>query len=116
MSRAVKECVDSIDNNYELNPECACGVPQCKKMLQDVLDGHADGNFFEGMACDGGCVGDPKRNIAMEEATKLVDAYAEEATYRTPGENPYVLDLIQRLGFETVEDFIENSDILTREL
>lgn len=116
VSRAVKECVDSIDNNYELNPECACGVPQCKKMLQDVLDGHADGNFFEGMACDGGCVGDPKRNIAMEEATKLVDAYAEEATYRTPGENPYVLDLIQRLGFETVEDFIENSDILTREL
>lgn len=116
VSRAVQECVHSIDNHRELNPVCACGVPQCKTMLQDVLDGHVEGNFFEGMACDGGCVGGPKRNIAMEEATKLVDAYAEEATYRTPGENPYVLDLIQRLGFETVEDFIENSDILTREL
>lgn len=116
VSRAVKECVDSIDNSYELNPVCACGVPDCKKMLQDILEGHVDGNFFEGMACDGGCVGGPKRNIAMEEATKRVDAYAEEATYRTPGENPYVLDLIQRLGFATVEDFIENSDILTREL
>lgn len=116
VSHAVKECVDSIDPEYHVVPVCACGVPECKKMLQEILDGHVDGNFFEGMACAGGCVGGPKRNIDTEEATKLVDQYASEAKYRTPGENPYVLDLIERLGFQTVEDFIENSHILTRDL
>lgn len=74
-----------------------------------------DGNFFEGMACDGGCVGGPKRNIDREKATELVDQYTKEAAYRTPGENPYVLDLIRRLGFSTIDDFIENSHILSRE-
>lgn len=116
VSRAVKESVDSIDNNYEVKSVCACGVPECKKMLQGILEGQIEGNFFEGMACNGGCVGGPKGNIDRETATKLVDAYADEATYKTPGENPYVLDLIQRLGFQTVEDFLENSKILTRNL
>lgn len=116
VSRAVKECVNSIEKNYELRPVCACGVPNCKQMLQSILDGKADGNFFEGMACDGGCVGGPKGNIEKDTATAFVDAYVDEAKYRTPGENPYVIDLIQRLGFRTVEDFIENSHILTRDL
>lgn len=116
VSQAVKECVDSIDSDRELKPVCASGVANCKDMLQNILDGHIEGNFFEGMACPGGCVGGPKKNIDTETGTKLVDEYAEEAKYRTPGENPYVLDLIQRLGFGTVEDFLANSHILTRSL
>ncbi|MCH5265427.1 MAG: 4Fe-4S binding protein [Lachnospiraceae bacterium] len=116
VSSAVKECVKSIEPGCEMTPVCACGPANCKKMLQRVLDGQLAGNFFEGMACEGGCVGGPKRNIEKEEGTDFVDAYASEAKYRTPGENPYVLDLIQRLGFQTVEDFLENSQILTREL
>lgn len=116
VSRAVKETVSSINPEVRLNPVCACGVVECKKMLEQILEGHVDGNFFEGMACDGGCVGGPKRNISIEEGTDRVDNYTERAQYQTPAENPYVLDLIQRLGFETVEDFIENSHILAREL
>lgn len=116
VSRAVKECVESIDKEKQLKPVYACGVPDCKSMLQNILDGKREGNFFEGMACPGGCVGGPKRNIDREEATKLVDSYVARSRYRTPGENPYVLDLIQRLGFQNVEDFLENSHILTRRL
>lgn len=116
VSMAVKECVDSIDPGYDLKPVCACGVSECKEMLQSILEGSISGNFFEGMACPGGCVGGPKRVLDKDAATELVDAYAREASYRTPGENPYVLDLIQRLGFRTVEDFIENSHILARSL
>lgn len=114
VSQAVKECVGSISTDVSLKPVCACGTPECKKMLQGILDGHIEGNFFEGMACPGGCVGGPKRNIDTGLATELVDHYAAEAKYRTPGENPYVLDLIQRLGFQTIDDFLENSHILSR--
>ena len=112
VSRAVRECVRSIDESRVLRPVCACGVPDCKAMLQDILDGNVKGNFFEGMACEGGS----KRNLEMDAGTEYVDRYVEEAAYRTPGENPYAMDLIQRLGYETVEDFVKNSDILTREI
>ncbi len=116
VSRAVRECVDSIDNDFRVEPVCACGVPECKEMLESILEGKTTGNFFEGMACPGGCVGGPKRIIDRERATKLVDDYAGGGKYRTPGENPYVLDLIHRLGFDTVEAFLENSQILAREI
>lgn len=115
VSHAVKECVASIDSRLELESVCACGIPNCKEMLQGILNGNIEGNFYEGMACNGGCVGGPKRIIDWKEGTAFVNAYADEAKYRTPGENPYVLDLIQRLGFDTVEDFIDNSDILIRQ-
>ena len=85
-------------------------------MLEDILNGKASGNFFEGMACDGGCVGGPKRVIPAQEGTQLVNDYAAQAPYRTPAENPYVIDLIHRLGFFTIEEFLKNSDILTRSL
>lgn len=116
VSHAVGECVKSIDAERTIKPVFACGVPDCKAMLQDILEGNVRGNFFEGMGCDGGCVGGPKRNIDKEEGTECVDRYVKEAAYQTPGENPYALDLIQRLGYETVEDFVKNSRILTREI
>ena len=61
-------------------------------------------------------MGGPKGNIDREDATKLVDDYVAEAAYRTPAENPYVLDLIGQLGFQTVEEFVINSTILSRKL
>lgn len=116
VSHAVRECVSKIGAGCQVDPVYANGVANCKKLLQDILDGKANGNFFEGMACDGGCVGGPKRVIPTELATALVDEYAAGAPYRTPAENPYVIDLIHRLGFFTIEEFLKNSDILTRSL
>ena len=40
--------------------------------------------------------------------------YGEEAAYPTPLENPYVVELLHRLGFDTVEALLEKSDIFTR--
>lgn len=116
VSEAVSDCVKSFDSDCEFNPVCANGVANCKSLLEDILNGKVDGNFFEGMACEGGCVGGPKRIIDKDEATRLVDEYAYASPYKTPAENPYVIDLIQRLGFHTVKEFLESSDILTRAL
>lgn len=118
VSEAVRNCVESLSGGQEspMKPVFANGVENCKNLLNDILEGKIQGNFFEGMACEGGCVGGPKRILETQEATKLVEAYAEAAPYATPGENPYVIDLIQRLGFLTVEEFLDKSHILTREL
>lgn len=116
VSQAVTECIKNIDSGCQVDPVCASGVANCKKLLDNILNGTARGNFFEGMACDGGCVGGPKRVISMEQGTQLVNEYAAQAPYHTPAENPYVIDLIHRLGFFTIEEFLKNSDILTRSL
>lgn len=116
VSQAVSECVRNIDPKCRLEPVYANGIANCRKLLDDIRNGKTGGNFFEGMACDGGCVGGPKRNIPVEEGTSYVNAYADAAPYKTPAENPYVIDLIHRLGFFTIEEFLKSSDILTRSL
>ena len=35
--------------------------------------------------------------------------------YQTPLENPYVRKLLEELGFETVEELLEDNTLLTRE-
>lgn len=116
VSKAVYECVKTFDPDCKFDPVYANGVADCKKLLENILNGEVNGNFFEGMGCEGGCVGGPKRVIDKDEATKLVNEYADASPYATPAENPYVIDLIKRLGFHTVKGFLENSDILTRTL
>ncbi len=116
VSQAVADCVANIAPDCHLEPVCANGVASCKALLEEILCGTASGNFFEGMACDGGCVGGPRGNIPVDKATELVNEYAAAAPYQTPAENPYVIDLIHRLGFYTIEEFLKSSDILTRSL
>ena len=71
-------------------------------------------NFIEGMGCVGGCVGGPKALIDKDEATRNVNAYGGEAAYATPAENPFVLELLKRLGFDTIESLLEDNTLFTR--
>lgn len=116
VSQAVKETVEQLNPNrkIEVKAEQADGVPACRAMIERLKNGETDANFFEGMACNGGCVGGPKAILDKETGKKNVDQYGEEAEYKTPLENPYVMELLSRLGFHTVEDFLEKSDIFTR--
>lgn len=116
VSKAVKDCVKSIQPDYRFVPETACGVQDCKTLLERILNNEQTGNFFEGMACDGGCAGGPKGILNTKDCTALIDQYALDSPFSTPAENPYVADLMERLGFHTIEDFVENSDFLTRSL
>lgn len=92
----------------------ADSVPECRAMIDDILKGNHEGNFFEGMGCKGGCVGGPKALVNREEGKKNVQAYGDQATYKTPAENPYVIELLKKLGFSTVEEFLQNSDLYDR--
>lgn len=116
VSEAVKRTVAQLhpDRAIHVLPKQADGVAACKQMIEEIKSGELKGNFFEGMACEGGCVGGPRALIDKKEGRELVNRYGEEAIYQTPLENPYVLALIEKLGFYTVEDFLEKSDILTR--
>lgn len=118
VSEAVKSTVDRLNPNRKISvkTEKADGVLACKKLLNNILSGNTSANFFEGMGCIGGCVGGPKVMINRDEGKETVDEYGDSAKYLTPIDNPYVIELLKRLGFKTVEELLEKSDIFTRDL
>lgn len=103
------------DKDIAIRTQAASGVPACKAMIESLVAGKAEANFYEGMGCAGGCVGGPKALIPRERGRELVDAYGKAAPYQTPIDNPYVIELLHRLGFETVEGLLGKSDIFTRD-
>ena len=100
-SEAVRETVERLSPAREITPRTqhADGVPACKAMINDLLAGKTTANFFEGMGCVGGCVGGPKAVIDREQGRKNVDEYGRAATYPTPIDNPYVIELFTQAGF-----------------
>ena len=94
----------------------ADGVPACKAMINDILSGEVKGNFYEGMGCKGGCVGGPRSVVPPDEGARAVNLYGEQSPYETPAENPYVIELLHRLGYDKIEDLLRHSDIFTRTL
>ncbi len=117
VSEAVKATVERLNPNRAISVRTrqADGMPACKEMLNSLKEGTITDNFLEGMGCVGGCVGGPKAIINRENGRKNVDQYGSQATYPTPIDNPYVIDLLHRLGFDTVEKLLEHSDIFTRD-
>lgn len=117
VSEAVQSTVERLnpDRTITVHAAQADGVPACKAMLSDALAGKITANFIEGMGCVGGCVGGPKALIPKEEGRKNVFQYGNSAAYRTPIDNPFVIELLHRLGFDTVESLLEHSDIFTRD-
>lgn len=117
VSEAVQCTVNRLNPNRKITVRAAQadGTPACKAMLNNVLSRNLTANFIEGMGCVGGCIGGPKVLIPKEEGRKNVYEYGNDAVYQTPIENPYVIELLHRLGFDTVESLLEHSDIFTRD-
>ncbi len=117
VSEAVSSTVKRLNPNRKISIQTqqANGVPACKAMINDILSGNTTANFFEGMGCVGGCVGGPKVLIPHEEGRIHVEEYGNAAPYPTPIDNPYVIELLHRLGLDTVESLLERSDIFTRD-
>ena len=117
VSRAVQTTLDRLrpDREIPLKARYADGVPACKAMLKDILEGNVKANFIEGMGCVGGCVGGPKALIDKDKATQFVDAYGESATYPTPVDNPYVIELLKRLGYDTIESLLKEDSLFVRD-
>ena len=118
VSQAVSTTLERINPNRKISIKTrqADGVANLRALVKDIKDGKGDANFYEGMGCVGGCVGGPRAIIPHEEGRVNVERYGNEARYPTPIDNPYVIELLKQLGFETVESLIEESHIFTRDL
>ena len=116
VSDAVRSTLNKLrpDRHIPLKAEHADGVRACKEMLKSILDGMVRANFIEGMGCVGGCVGGPKSLIDRGDAAKNVNEYGGKALFDTPAENPYVIELLEKLGFDTIESLLEGDNLFIR--
>ncbi len=116
VSEAVQTTVERLNPGRKITvrTQQADGVPACKAMINDLLSGNTTANFFEGMGCVGGCVGGPRVLIPHEIGREHVEEYGNAAPYVSPIDNPYVIELLHRLGLDTIESLLEKSDIFTR--
>lgn len=117
VSEAVRETERQLrpDRKIKVRAEQADGIQDCRALISRIQNQETDANFFEGMGCPGGCVGGPKAILNKDEGKRFVDEYGDQALFATPLENPYVMKMLEKLGFTTVEDFIENSELLARD-
>lgn len=90
------------------------GIPDCKKMLDDLLEGNVRASFIEGMGCKGGCVGGPKRLIPVTEGKEHVDRVARESAIKMPIHSETVEEILQGLGIKTLEDLKNDHSLFER--
>jgi iron only hydrogenase large subunit-like protein len=116
VSEAVRRTVEQLHPGREipLNAKQADGIPSCRELIGGIKKGELKANFYEGMACNGGCAGGPLTLIDKEQGKEAVREYGDLAFYQTPLENPYVMEFLSRLGFGTVEDLLAESELFTR--
>jgi len=87
VSAAVMQCLREMGE--EIEPEVAkcSGGEECRRALLLLKAGRLPEDFIEGMACEGGCVGGPSRNMAVNEARRFRDNLLAQADKRGVLEN-----------------------------
>ena len=93
------------------------GIKDCKKILQDALEGKLDANFLEGMGCVGGCVGGPKALIPANQGKVFVDNCAFDSAIKMPLHSDTTEKILESLGINSIDDFNnpQKGEILHRE-
>ena len=86
--QAVENVMAQLAPDVEVQAERCEGLGNCMKVLQEIQSGKRKANFFEGMACNGGCVGGPGTLTDARVTTKLVENFAVAAPEKSAVSNP----------------------------
>ena len=94
--QAVVDAAAHMSLQTHVKPHRCEGLGNCKTALQQIQSGKVDANFFEGMACIGGCVGGPGTLTDYRVTTRLVDTQANLAPVKTSPENTTAIEEINK--------------------
>ena len=83
LSDAVAEALKEQGIDFEVKPVKCSGLDQCKMALTRYKAGRLEGNFIEGMACPGGCIGGPSCLTHEVRDAADVDKYGHESKETT---------------------------------
>ncbi len=91
LTEAMAEGLKEISSSLELKPETCSGIEMCRVAMLKKTKDMLQGNFVEGMACAGGCIGGAGTLQKFGVRKENVDAYAKES------------------GIPTIEDSVNRS-------
>lgn len=92
LSDAVKQAAEEQQLDFDIKPVVCDGIDACRVALLKASKGRADGNFIEGMACSGGCIGGAGCLTHGPKDKSQVDKYGMEAYEKT------IADAVSVLG------------------
>jgi [FeFe] hydrogenase (group B1/B3) len=93
---AVLNAAEQLSPEITVMPHRCEGLANCKAALADIRDGKLEVNFFEGMACAGGCVGGPGTLTDHRVTSRLVDNFAATLNAKTSPENGTAQEMIKK--------------------
>ena len=79
VAAAVAQAVKERGLDFQPKPVPASGIPECKANLLKLNAGRLEGNFIEGMACEGGCVNGAGCLMRSPKNKAAVGQYAGQA-------------------------------------
>ena len=91
LSDAVAQGLKEQNINFDLKAVPCDGIEECKKALLLKSKNILDGNFIEGMACIGGCIGGAGCLTHGPKDKAEVDKYGREAFEKTIGDAVSIL-------------------------
>ncbi len=83
LADAVAQVLKERNDDFVLNPVSCDGIEACRAALLKLKAGVPSGNFIEGMACNGGCIGGAGCLTHGEKDKSEVDKYGAEAMEKT---------------------------------
>ena len=86
LSDAVSQGLKEQNLDFDLKAVPCDGIEACRMALLKLNKGILDGNFIEGMACIGGCIGGAGCLTHGEKNKAEVDKYGREAFEKTIGD------------------------------
>lgn len=78
VANALQEALKVQNLDVKLHPVKANGLEECRRFLLLASAGKLPGNFLEGMACEGGCIGGPATLVSKKQARLAVEKYKSE--------------------------------------
>lgn len=91
LTDAAKQAMKEQNIDFEIKPVVCDGIEACRMALLKLNKGVLDGNFIEGMACVGGCIGGAGCLTHGEKSKSDVDKYGREALEKTIGDAVSIL-------------------------
>lgn len=83
LTEAMAEGLKEIGSQIEFKPETCNGIDMCRIALLKKSKDMLQGNFVEGMACNGGCIGGAGTLLKFGVKKENVDTYAKAGSIKT---------------------------------
>lgn len=103
VASSVKQLAEDIGRGDEVRIAMCDGLEHCKAGLLQLMAGKLDANLFEGMACEGGCIGGAGTLANPKIADKAMTNFADKSFYRTANRNEDVTTRLAAGGHWHVE-------------